>query len=154
MGLAAPLHDIGKIGVPDEILLKPAALSAEEFEVIKTHTTIGASILSGSSSPLLELAERIAVTHHEHWDGNGYPAGLAGEQIPHEGRIAAVADVFDALTHARPYKQAWPVEAALEEIFSQAGRQFDRRVVEAFSALDHHELLSSVERRALVASNA
>jgi putative two-component system response regulator len=141
---AAPLHDIGKIGIPDAILLKPGKLTDAEFEVMKTHTTIGAEILSGSHSPLLRLAERIALTHHERWDGRGYPGGLIGEEIPLVGRIVAVADVFDALTHQRPYKQAWPVGQAVAEILGQAGRQFDPSAVEAFSMLDHPTLLSRV----------
>ncbi len=145
IGRAAPLHDVGKIGIPDAILLKPGRLTGEEFEVIKTHTTIGAEILAGSRSPLLRLAERIALTHHERWDGGGYPSGLGGEEIPIAGRIVAVADVFDALTHERPYKQAWPVEKAVDEILSQAGRQFDPCVVDAFSTLDHPTLLSRVK---------
>jgi putative two-component system response regulator len=142
---AAPLHDIGKIGIPDAILLKPGRLSDEEFEVIKTHTTIGAEILTGSRSPLLRLAERIALTHHERWDGRGYPGGLSGEEIPIAGRIVAVADVFDALTHERPYKQAWAVEKAVGEILGQGGRQFDPCVVDAFSGLDHPTLLSRLK---------
>jgi HD-GYP domain-containing protein (c-di-GMP phosphodiesterase class II) len=139
---AAPLHDIGKIGIPDAILLKPGRLTYEEFEQIKTHTTIGAEILSGSRSQLLGMAERIALTHHERWDGRGYPRGLAGEQIPLPGRIVAVADVFDALTHERPYKPAWSLQEAVAEIPSQAGGQFDPDVVGAFLQLDHQTLLS------------
>jgi putative two-component system response regulator len=139
---AAPLHDIGKIGIPDAILLKPGKLTVEEFEQVKTHTTIGAEILSGSSGPLLRTAERIALTHHERWDGGGYPGGLCGEGIPLAGRIVAVADVFDALTHARPYKEAWAVKEAVAEIFHQAGRHFDPDVVKAFARLEHVELLS------------
>jgi len=138
---AAPLHDVGKIGTPDEILLKPDKLTPAEFNVIKTHTTTGAKILSGSSSPLLQLAEAIALTHHERWDGNGYPVGLAGETIPLAGRIVAVADVFDALTHMRPYKPVWPVEEAVAEIQRSSGRQFDPRVVEAFLTLPHSILI-------------
>jgi putative two-component system response regulator len=145
IGRAAPLHDVGKIGIPDVILLKPGRLTDEEFEVIKTHTRIGAEILAGSHSPLLRLAERIALTHHERWDGGGYPSGLRGHEIPMAARIVAVADVFDALTHERPYKRAWPVEQAVGEILSQAGRQFDPGVVEAFSTLDHATLLSRVK---------
>ncbi len=139
---AAPLHDIGKIGIADRILLKAGKLSDEEFDVIKTHTTIGGEILAGSRSPLLHLAERIALAHHERWDGRGYPAGRSGEQIPLSARIVAVADVFDALTHERPYKQAWPVDEAVREIVSQAGRHFDPAVVDAFVTLDHRALLT------------
>ncbi len=128
---AAALHDVGKIGVPDAILLAPRKLSSEEFEVVKTHTVIGARILSGSRSALLKLAEEIAFAHHERWDGHGY-TGLAGEEIPLSGRITAVADVFDALTHDRPYKRAWPVEAAVAEITRGRGQQFDPGVVDAF----------------------
>jgi putative two-component system response regulator len=113
-------------------------LSVDEFEVMKTHTLIGADILSGSSVPLLATGREIALTHHEHWDGTGYPTGLAGDAIPLSGRAVAVADVFDALTHPRPYKAAWPVEAALEEIQRDAGRQFDPEIARAFAAL-HRE---------------
>jgi putative two-component system response regulator len=142
---AAPLHDIGKIGISDVILLKRGTLTDEEFEVVKTHARIGAEILAGSGSPLLQLAERIALAHHERWDGRGYPCGLAREEIPLAARIVAVADVFDALTHERPYKRAWPVARAVEEILSQAGRQFDPGVVEAFAALDHPTLVTRVK---------
>jgi putative two-component system response regulator len=138
---AAPLHDIGKIGIRDAVLLKPGKLSRAEFAEIKRHTTIGAEILSGSSSSLLSLAEQIALSHHERWDGTGYPAGLREEEIPQPGRIAAVADVFDALTHERPYKAAWPVEHAIAEVLSQRARQFDPVVLDAFAALDHVALL-------------
>jgi putative two-component system response regulator len=142
---AAPLHDIGKIGIPDTILLKPGKLDDEEFEQIKTHATIGAEILSGSASSLLRMAENIALTHHERWDGNGYPNGLAGEEIPLPGRIVAVADVFDALTHERPYKQAWEIKEAAAEIFHQGGRHFDPSVVDAFVRLDHATLLTQAK---------
>ena len=144
---AAPLHDIGKIGIPDAILLKPARLTGREFDVVKTHTRIGAEILSGSRSPLLRLAQRIALSHHERWDGGGYPHGLAGEEIPLAARIVAVADVFDALTHERPYKEAWPLEQAVGEILGQAGRQFDPGLVEAFSRLDHRTLLNPLQEQ-------
>lgn len=144
IGNAAPLHDLGKIGISDEILLKPGKLTDQQFEVIKTHSTIGAEILAGSHNPLLTLAERIALTHHERWHGRGYPAALRGEEIPLAGRIVAVADVFDALTHARPYKQAWPVDRAVDEIRDQAGGQFDPRVVAAFCTLDPSTLLAPV----------
>lgn len=132
---AAPLHDLGKLGVPDQILLKLGRLTEDEFEIIKTHTTIGARILSGSRHALLQLAERIAMTHHEHWDGTGYTGGLSGEAIPIESRIVAVVDVFDALTHSRPYKRAWPVEEAIAEIVTQRGRHFDPRIVDTFIEL-------------------
>jgi putative two-component system response regulator len=140
MRLAAPLHDIGKLGVPDAILLKPGKLSDAEMEVMRTHTTVGAAILAGSTSDVLQLAEQIAAAHHEWWDGSGYPNGLSGTQIPQCGRIVAFADVFDALTHARPYKQAWPVEKAVEEVRRLRERQFDPDVVDAFDGLDASEL--------------
>ena len=132
---AAPLHDVGKIGIPDEILLKPGKLTDAEFAQMQTHTTIGVKILSGSRFPILQLAAEVALTHHERWDGSGYPHGLAREAIPLPGRIVAVVDVFDALTHERPYKAAWPVAAAVAELRRQRGRQFDPNVVTAFLAL-------------------
>ncbi|HEX8465239.1 MAG TPA: HD domain-containing phosphohydrolase [Abditibacterium sp.] len=132
---AAPLHDVGKIGISDTILLKPGKLTDEEFDTMKQHTTIGAKMLSGSTSPWLKLAEEIALSHHERWDGRGYPQKLSGEAIPLVSRIVAVADVFDALTHERPYKKAWPQNEAMAEIESQSGRQFDERVVKAFLTL-------------------
>lgn len=128
---AAPLHDVGKIGVPDTILLKLGKLTAEEFEIVKTHTVIGARILSGGKFSLLRLAEEIALSHHERWNGEGY-AGLRESKIPLAGRIVAVADVFDALTQQRPYKPAWPVGDAVAEIDRQRGHQFDPTVVDAF----------------------
>ncbi|WP_198170441.1 PAS domain S-box protein [Deinococcus arboris] len=128
---AAPMHDVGKIGVSDSILLKPGRLTPDEFEVVKTHCLIGSNILSGGQSPLVVLAEEIARTHHERWDGSGYPAGLCGEQIPISGRIVAVADVLDALMSERPYKRAWSQAAALAEIQTQAGQHFDPQVVRA-----------------------
>ncbi|WP_165795315.1 diguanylate cyclase [Deinococcus koreensis] len=126
---AARLHDIGKIGVGDDILLKTGRYSAEEYERMKLHTVIGAKVLEGSKSRLLRVAEEIAMTHHERWDGTGYPRGLRGEGIPISGRIVAVADVFDALITERPYKDAWPVQAALDEMQRQAGTQFDPTIV-------------------------
>jgi putative two-component system response regulator len=141
---AAPLHDVGKIGIPDSILLKPARLTPEEFEVMKGHTRIGAELLAHSRSPVLQLAREIAFTHHERWDGAGYPSGLKGEEIPLAGRIVAVADVFDALSHERPYKRAWPIHEAVLEISAESGRQFDAAVVEAFQALDHHGLVTPI----------
>ena len=128
---AAPLHDVGKIGIPDSILLKPARLSQPERELMKKHTRIGARLLSNSISPILQVAEGIAETHHERADGRGY-WGISGDEIPIAGRIVAVADVFDALVHVRPYKEAWPVESARNEIRNQAGAQFDPDVVESF----------------------
>ena len=133
--LAAPLHDVGKIGISDAILLKPGALTPDEFRVMTTHTSIGSRILSGSQSPLLQLAAQIALTHHECWDGSGYPLGSRGERIPLAGRIVTVADVFDALTHPRSYKKAWTAEAAATEIERLSGSKFDSRVVEAFLQL-------------------
>ncbi len=129
--LAAPLHDLGKIAVPDSILLKGGGLSDDEFSVVKTHTQIGARLLSGSTHPLLQMAEEIARTHHEQWDGTGYLDGLNGEAIPLVSRIVAVADVFDALTHARSYKRSWPLAEVLDELKRQKGRQFDPAVVDA-----------------------
>lgn len=128
---AAALHDVGKIGVPDSILLAPRKLTVEEFEVVKKHTQIGASLLSGSRSPILAMAEKVASSHHERWDGNGY-AGLSGPDIPLVGRITTVADVFDALTHERPYKSAWPIDQAIDEIRAQRGTQFDPDAADAF----------------------
>jgi len=139
--LAAPLHDIGKIAIPDAILLKPGKLTPEEYEVMKSHTVIGARILGGSRPNLLRTAAEIALSHHEHWDGGGYPSGLAGDEIPLAGRLVAVADVFDALVHRRPYKPAWLLDDAVAEILSQSGRQFDPDAVEAFAALDHQALV-------------
>lgn len=130
--LAAPLHDVGKIGIPDHILLKPAALTSKEFEVMKTHTTIGAEILSGSQVPLLILAREIAFTHHEQWDGHGYPRGLSGQAIPLPGRIVAVADAYDSMTNDRPYRKARPVREAFETLRRGAGVQWDKLVVETF----------------------
>jgi putative two-component system response regulator len=127
---AAPLHDIGKIGIPDGVLLKVGRLDPEERAVIETHTRIGAEILSGSRFPLLQLAEEIALSHHERWDGTGYPRRLAGHEIPLPGRIVAVADVFDALTHDRPYKRAWTMRETLAEMQACAGTQFDPAIVD------------------------
>lgn len=131
LGIAARLHDVGKMGIPDSILLKSGRLEAGEFTQMQTHTLIGATILSGGRSELLQLAEEIALTHHERWDGTGYPRRLAGSQIPPSGRIVAVADVYDALTQIRPYKKAWSHEEAMKELRAQAGRHFDPEVVDA-----------------------
>jgi hypothetical protein len=132
MRLASPMHDVGKIGIPDAILLKPGKLTDVEFEHMKKHTEIGARILAGSDVPLLQMSERIALTHHEKWDGSGYPRALGTEDIPIEGRIVALADVFDALTSRRCYKPAFTVEKALEIIREGQGKHFDPHCVDAF----------------------
>ena len=129
---AAPMHDVGKIGIPDAILLKPGRLTPDEFDHMKQHAAIGAQILANSSSALLQLAHKLAIEHHEKWDGSGYPNGLKGEQISVEGRIVAIADVFDALTSKRPYKEAWGVEEALEHMQAQAGKHFDPHLINLF----------------------
>jgi putative two-component system response regulator len=130
--LAAPLHDIGKLGTPDNILLKPGKLTVEEFEIMKKHTVIGGKILSNSNSPILQAGALIAMSHHEKFDGSGYPAGIKGKDIPLYGRIVAVADVFDALTSERPYKKAWELERATALIRESSGGHFDPDVVTAF----------------------
>ncbi len=129
---ASPMHDVGKLGIPDKILLKPGKLDSAEWEIMKTHTTIGGRILSDSNSELLRTGEIIALSHHEKWDGSGYPHGLAGDAIPIEGRISAIADVFDALTSRRPYKEPFSVEKSLEIIEEGRGSHFDSDVVDAF----------------------
>jgi putative two-component system response regulator len=133
---AAPLHDIGKVGISEQILRKPGPLTPEERAAMMQHVEIGSKILAGTRSPVLLLADEIARYHHERWDGNGYLTGVRGEQIPLCARITQVADVFDALTHERPYKAAWPLERARAEIASGAGSAFDPRVAAAFAALD------------------
>lgn len=138
---AARLHDVGKIGISDLILLKPGKLTEDEFGIMKTHTTIGLELLKGGQSELFQIAQHIAASHHERWDGSGYPQGLRGEDIPLEARLLSVADVFDALTHDRPYKTAWAVDDAVAEIQRQSGRQFDPHVVEAFLLLPHQSLV-------------
>ncbi|MDH5612531.1 MAG: response regulator [Gammaproteobacteria bacterium] len=130
--LASPMHDIGKIGIPDHILLKPGKFEPEEWEIMKTHAIIGGKLLEGDDSDLMQMARSIALTHHEKWDGSGYPNGLVGDDIPLAGRIAALADVFDALTSERPYKKAWTVEAAVDLIKENSGKQFDPVLVGAF----------------------
>ncbi|EHQ51718.1 response regulator receiver modulated metal dependent phosphohydrolase [Ectothiorhodospira sp. PHS-1] len=132
---ASPMHDVGKIGIPDSILLKPGKLTPEEWRIMQTHTTIGGDILGGDESDLLNLAREIALTHHEKWDGSGYPLGLSGEEIPVSGRITALADVFDALTSERTYKKAWPVQDALELIRELSGSHFDPQLTELFFSL-------------------
>lgn len=129
---AAPMHDVGKIGIPDSILLKPGRLDPHEREIMKTHVAIGAELLDGHHSDMLQIAHVIALTHHERWDGAGYPAGLKGEGIPLHGRIVAVSDVFDAMTSERPYKNAWSVEEAVTEIKALRGQHFDPRLVDIF----------------------
>lgn len=131
---AAPMHDVGKVGTPDHILLKPGRLDAGEMAIMRKHAAIGFEILRDSPSPCLQLAAVIAHSHHEKFDGSGYPAGLAGEAIPLVGRIVAVADVFDALTSERPYKKAWPVQEARDYLLAQAGLHFDPACVHAFLA--------------------
>ena len=130
---ASPMHDVGKIGIPDSILLKPGKLDDEEWKVMMTHTEIGADILSDHSSDMIRMAQSIAITHHEKWDGSGYPNGLKGEAIPIEGRIAAICDVFDALTSDRPYKKAWPVKKAVKYINDNTAKHFDPQLVELFN---------------------
>ncbi len=129
---ASPLHDLGKIGIPDSILLKPGKLDPDEWTIMQTHVTIGGEILGDADSDLLKLAANIAMAHHEKWDGSGYPNGLAGQAIPQSARIVALADVFDALTTERPYKKAWPIEQAVSFIQEQTGKHFDPEVVEHF----------------------
>lgn len=129
---AAPMHDVGKIGIPDAILQKNGKLDEAEWQVMRQHAQIGAEIIGEHESGLLRMARSIALTHHEKWDGSGYPNGLAGEAIPLEGRIVAIADVFDALTSVRPYKPAWPVAQALEFLRRESGRHFDPELVELF----------------------
>lgn len=129
---AAPMHDVGKIGIPDSILQKPGPLDPDEWKIMQSHATIGAEIIGEHPNGMLALARNIALTHHEKWDGSGYPKGLAGEAIPLEGRITAIADVFDALTSVRPYKKAWSEEEALAFLVEQKGRHFDPALVDLF----------------------
>ena len=139
--LAAPLHDIGKIAVPDRILRKPGRLTPAEYETMKRHTEAGGRILEGTGSGVMQLARKVALSHHERWDGTGYPYRLAGGDIPLSGRIVAIADVFDALTHERPYKEAWSVELSVAEMELQRGRQFDPALLDVFLELDHAALV-------------
>ncbi len=131
---AAPMHDTGKIGIPDAVLRKPGKLDAEEWAIMRTHSRIGYEILNSGDAPVFQLAAEIALRHHEKWDGGGYPDGLVGEAIPESARIVALADVFDALTMKRPYKEAWPVEQALAAVREGAGQHFDPSLVEVFDA--------------------
>lgn len=129
---AAPMHDVGKIGIPDNILLKPGKLTHEEFQVMKSHTVIGANILANSNAKILQSAQQIAISHHEKWNGKGYPQGLSGDKIPMVGRIVGLIDVFDALTSRRPYKEPYPVEMALDIIKKEREQHFDPTVVDIF----------------------
>jgi CHASE2 domain-containing sensor protein len=147
---ASAMHDVGKIGIPDRILLKPGRLEQSERTLMQTHTTIGAGILSGSTSPLLQMAEEIALTHHERFDGSGYPNGLRGEEIPVPGRICAIVDVFDALMSARTYKDAWTLDAALDELRDGRGTHFDPELLDEFIELAP-SLLRDLTDRGLVA---
>ena len=137
---ASPMHDIGKIGIPDRILFKKGKLDEEEWAIMRTHTTIGADLLSGHDSPLMKTAAQIALTHHERWDGGGYPNGLRGEDIPMEGRIVALCDVFDALISQRPYKEKWPLGQAVMNIEAESGGAFDPYLVAKF-----HESLMEIK---------
>lgn len=129
---AAPMHDVGKMGIPDAILCKPGKLTPDEWEVMKQHARIGAEIIGDDSSSLLQMARRVALSHHEKWDGSGYPQGLVGDAIPIEARIIALADVFDALTSKRPYKEPWTIEATVNYIQNESGKHFDPELVAAF----------------------
>jgi len=142
---AASMHDVGKIGIPDKILLKPARLTEGEFAHMKSHTIIGGRLLEGGNSDLLRMAHDIAMTHHEKWNGKGYPKGLSGENIPIEGRISAVCDVFDALTSERPYKKEWPVQDALDELIAQKNEHFDSQLVDLF--IDNLDDILVVKKR-------
>ena len=133
---AAPLHDIGKVGIPDSILLKAGPLTGEEFELMKTHTVIGSRMLSKGRSELVRFSQRIARSHHEWWDGSGYPDRVSGQSIPLEARIVAVADFLDALTHERPYRPAWGIDETLAEIRRRSGSHFDPTVVKALNEID------------------
>ncbi|MBF0179185.1 MAG: two-component system response regulator [Magnetococcales bacterium] len=143
--IAAPMHDVGKIGIPDHILLKPGKLTDEEFAVIRTHCRIGFEIIGDQRSELLNLGALIALTHHEKWNGCGYPRGLAGEEIPLVGCLSAIGDVFDALTSVRPYKKAWSVDDAMGLIVQEAGEHFDPRLVPLFVGL-RPEIVAIMER--------
>ncbi|MCK4640789.1 MAG: response regulator [Candidatus Marinimicrobia bacterium] len=142
---ASPMHDIGKIGTPDAVLLKPGKLNDDEWLIMKQHTTVGSSILSDSESELLQVGENIAKSHQEKWDGSGYPNGLAGEEIPLYGRICAVADVFDALTSKRPYKNAFSNEKALEIMKEGRGKHFDPRILDIF--LEHFDNVIAIQKK-------
>jgi HD-GYP domain-containing protein (c-di-GMP phosphodiesterase class II) len=144
---AAPMHDVGKIAIPDQILRKPGKLEPEEWEIMKSHAAVGAELLAGSRSPVVQLGELIALTHHERWDGRGYPRGLKGEEIPFSARVTAICDVFDALISNRPYKQAWTMRDALEEIKRERGGHFEPRLVDTFERI-YPQLVAIVEQAA------
>jgi putative two-component system response regulator len=144
---AAPLHDIGKVGISDTILLKPGPLTADERTVMQTHTTIGFKMLSNGKSELMRVSQRIARSHHERWNGSGYPDGLMGENIPLEARIVAVADFLDALTHERPYRGEWTVRETLDTIVGASGSHFDPVVVQALMRIDRLSRADSSPRR-------
>ncbi len=157
MLVAAPLHDVGKVGVPDRILSKTGKLTEAEFNVMKSHTVIGAEILGGSRLAVLQMASQIALSHHERWDGTGYPQGLRGELIPLPGRITAIADVFDALMHSRPYKDAWSLEKAVDIFDKESGRHFDPALIPPFLTLLRAEglerLATKLDEQARVATH-
>jgi putative two-component system response regulator len=135
LAMASPLHDVGKIGIPDNILLKPGRFTDEEFEVMKTHAIIGSQLLDGSQSPVMQMAKTIALTHHERWNGSGYPNGLKGDDIPLVGQICSICDVFDALISKRIYKDAWTLHDAANIIISEKGKQFNPMLVDKFEQL-------------------
>ena len=132
---AAQMHNVGKIGIPNAVLRKPGKLTPEEFEVIKTHPLIGAEMLADSKTPMLQMAREIALYHHEHWDGRGYPMGLAGQQIPEAARIMAIVDVYDALTHNRVYRRTMPAEEAAQFMLAESGMHFDPALLTLFFAI-------------------
>ena len=147
---AAPMHDVGKIGIPDHILLKPDKLDPHEWEIMRNHAAIGAELLAGSRSPVVQMGELIALTHHERWDGSGYPRGLKGEEIPFVSRITSVGDVFDALISDRPYKSAWPLDEARVEIMRLSGQNFDPDLVTVFDGVFYElvEIIDGANREA------
>ena len=140
---ASPMHDVGKISIPESILMKPGKLTAREFEIVKSHTTTGARILSDSKARVIQVAQQIALSHHEKWNGKGYPYGLAGEEIPLTGRIVGIVDVFDALITKRPYKDPYPLEIALDIIIKERGVHFDPEVTDVF--LDHVDAIMRIK---------
>jgi len=149
---AAPMHDIGKIGIPDRILLKPGKFEPDELKIMKTHTLIGAEIIGYQDSPLLQMARSVALSHHEKWDGSGYPYGLVGDAIPMEGRLVALSDVYDALTSERPYKSAWLPDDAFDFIRDQTGIHFDPKLASLFLKIRHEIIGISEKYRDLAAS--